>query len=527
MSYKLSRDKGENVGEYAITPAGDESQGNYTVTYVSGILKITDDGLDPRLVVTKTHDGKTYQLGEEIEFLIQVTNIYNSAQTIVLNEQEGVNFVGASVFESVKPGDTVTAKATHVVTAEDIANGSYTNHVTASFDSGKKFEAEDKVDSFAHLTLSKEVTSRPANGSSYALGEMIRYEITVRNDGTTMLEGVNVKDSLTGEEWKVETLATGESRSFETSWTVTEENIRNGHVLNQATGSATDGDGDPVEPVPGKADEPTEAQNPALYLEKTSDKEGEVKLGETLTYTIRVLNNGNETLKNVTVTDEMTGDVWKAGTLKPGELRIFETKYTVTEADLLKGSVLNRVTATGKDPDGKDPTVVPGETENPTEPVNAHLMLKKTTTSHPKNKAGYTVGEAITYQIEAFNDGNLTLTDVEVTDPLTGDTWKVEKLAPGEKQTFETKYKVTEKDQSAGKVVNKATAKGKTPGSTKLVVVPGATSDPVLPKANDVMMTSTAVPTGDPTQTGAYLAMLLVAAAGIVLLSRKKKEEHR
>ena len=527
VSYKLSRDKGENVGEYAITPAGDESQGNYTVTYVSGILKITDDGLDPRLVVTKTHDGKTYQLGEEIEFLIQVTNIYNSAQTIVLNEQEGVNFVGASVFESVKPGDTVTAKATHVVTAEDIANGSYTNHVTASFDSGKKFEADDNVDSFAHLTLSKEVTSRPANGSSYALGEMIRYEITVRNDGTTMLEGVNVKDSLTGEEWKVETLATGESRSFETSWTVTEENIRNGHVLNQATGSATDGDGDPVEPVPGKADEPTEAQNPALYLEKTSDKEGEVKLGETLTYTIRVLNNGNETLKNVTVTDEMTGDVWKAGTLKPGEFRIFETKYTVTEADLLKGSVLNRVTATGKDPDGKDPTVVPGETENPTEPVNAHLMLKKTTTSHPKNKAGYTVGEAITYQIEAFNDGNLTLTDVEVTDPLTGDTWKVEKLAPGEKQTFETKYKVTEKDQSAGKVVNKATAKGKTPGSTKLVVVPGATSDPVLPKANDVMMTSTAVPTGDPTQTGAYLAMLLVAAAGIVLLSRKKKEEHR
>ena len=90
-----------------------------------------------------------------------------------------------------------------------------------------------------------------------------------------------------------------------------------------------------------------------------------MKLGETLKYTVRVLNNGNETLTDVTVTDEMTGDVWEAGTLKPGESRTFETKYTVTEADLRKGSVLNRVTATGKDPDGKEPPVVPGETEDP------------------------------------------------------------------------------------------------------------------------------------------------------------------
>jgi energy-converting hydrogenase Eha subunit F len=39
--YTLSRETGENVGTYAITPAGDATQGNYSVTYVPGTLTIT------------------------------------------------------------------------------------------------------------------------------------------------------------------------------------------------------------------------------------------------------------------------------------------------------------------------------------------------------------------------------------------------------------------------------------------------------------------------------------------------------
>ena len=38
--YTLSRAEGENVGTYTITPTGDASQGNYSVTYVTGTLTI-------------------------------------------------------------------------------------------------------------------------------------------------------------------------------------------------------------------------------------------------------------------------------------------------------------------------------------------------------------------------------------------------------------------------------------------------------------------------------------------------------
>ena len=41
IKYGLSRVKGEDVGDYTITPSGEATQGNYTVTYETGTLKIT------------------------------------------------------------------------------------------------------------------------------------------------------------------------------------------------------------------------------------------------------------------------------------------------------------------------------------------------------------------------------------------------------------------------------------------------------------------------------------------------------
>ena len=47
VEYKLSRAAGEAVGKYEITVKGDKLQGNYTVTYVAGTLKITSQSIDP------------------------------------------------------------------------------------------------------------------------------------------------------------------------------------------------------------------------------------------------------------------------------------------------------------------------------------------------------------------------------------------------------------------------------------------------------------------------------------------------
>lgn len=51
IQYTLSRDPGEAAGTYAITPAGEKTQGNYTVTYKPGTLTITKSG---KLTVSAT-----------------------------------------------------------------------------------------------------------------------------------------------------------------------------------------------------------------------------------------------------------------------------------------------------------------------------------------------------------------------------------------------------------------------------------------------------------------------------------------
>ena len=113
---------------------------------------------------------------------------------------------------------------------------------------------------------------------------------------------------------------------------------------------------------------------------------------------------------------------------------------------------------------------------------NGHLTVKKVTTSNAP-EGGYPVGSTIKYKITVVNDGNLTITDITVTDELTGDEWKVESLAPGESKEFDTSYTVTEADTEAGAVVNVAAATGTSPDPDKpeVPVENGTVTDNVVP----------------------------------------------
>ncbi|MBW6499234.1 MAG: gliding motility-associated C-terminal domain-containing protein, partial [Bacteroidales bacterium] len=73
------------------------------------------------------------------------------------------------------------------------------------------------------------------------------------------------------------------------------------------------------------------------------------------------------------------------------------------------------------------------------------------------------VGEEITYTITVSNTGNATLSDVVVTDPLTGLDTTIETLLPGETVTFTETYVITYDDLFNGSVVNTAFAIGLDP----------------------------------------------------------------
>ena len=68
------------------------------------------------------------------------------------------------------------------------------------------------------------------------------------------------------------------------------------------------------------------------------------------------------------------------------------------------------------------------------------------------------VGDEINYTITVTNNGNVVLTSIDVTDPLTGLNQTIASLDPGVSVTFNTTYVITQDDINAGQVQNTATA---------------------------------------------------------------------
>ena len=199
--------------------------------------------------------------------------------------------------------------------------------------------------------------------------------------------------------------------------------------------------------------------------------------------------------------------------------------YTVTEADISAGAVHNSVAVTGDEipdptPDPEDPKIPEDEDEeeDPTDDRNPHLSVAKTVTSTPAAADGrYVVGETITYQVTVTNDGNLTLTDITVTDAMTRPdgtgtvpsgleqgTTVIDRLAPGESRVLTYEHVVTEED--LGGTLTNAVTVGGTPE------IPDPTPDPENPEPRPQDETTTEVITEDPSNCSITVTKQIVDA---------------
>jgi hypothetical protein len=156
------------------------------------------------------------------------------------------------------------------------------------------------------------------------------------------------------------------------------------------------------------------------------------------------------------------------GSLGPGETAECTGSYTITQADVDAGAVINTASVTA---DGADP-VSDSETQLITQ--QSSLAIDK---PQPDGLPATATGDVLAYTVTATNTGNVTLENVEVSDDLLGTSVDCATLAPEAECVLMGDYTLTQADLDTGEVVNRAqaSADGLPPVETEVVTPVGAT----------------------------------------------------
>jgi uncharacterized repeat protein (TIGR01451 family) len=185
-------------------------------------------------------------------------------------------------------------------------------------------------------------------------------------------------------------------------------------------------------------------------------------VGQTITYSYRVINDSQETLTGVTATDDKLGPVTlNKTTLVPNEEAVGTLQYTVLSSDL-PGPLVNIVTVTGTPPAG--PEVTDSASESVTL-VGAPDLVASVST----DKEIAQVEDAITYSYILTNTGQSSLGNLRARDSRLGNVTLVDgSLEPGESTRGTLIYEVRA-DDLPGPLVDTVTVTGTPPVGVDIV----------------------------------------------------------
>ncbi|MCW5954480.1 MAG: DUF11 domain-containing protein, partial [Propionibacteriaceae bacterium] len=363
------------------------------------------------------------------------------------------------------------------------------------------------------VTLDKAATPVRTTGTP-AVGDRINYSFTVKNTGKTPLFDVTVTDPLPNLQWVTNTpiprLDPGaeNTNSYSAYYILTQADLDNGRVPNTATvtGQWGDSNGTPQNVTANDNAVVTALSEPGLTLLKevaSTDEIGNPRTepGQQIRYKFTVSNTGNTTLRNVTVTDALAGvtpdpsGAFAIGELAPGALAIVYADYAVTLADIDAGKVDNSATASAVY--GPNTGTSIGTPPSPTSTTlyrDPRLTLDKqfTGTIPPAPRAGI----PLTWTVTATNTGNVTLSNLGVTDlfpDASVSPLSVASLLPGANRTFTVSASLRQEDIESGVLDNTATINFRSPRGVEdpidaraHVVLPPQAPSIALTKKGDV-----------------------------------------
>ncbi len=247
----------------------------------------------------------------------------------------------------------------------------------------------------------------------------------------------------------------------------------------------------------------TTTQSATITVQKSALPTTVTTVGQSVAYSFLVKNTGNVTLTSVSVADLFTAPAGPAlsiscpvTTLAAGASTTCTATYSVKQADLDAGTIVNSATVSGTPPTGP-PVTSPPSTATVTATTTSALQLTKSAVVTDVNANGVNdLGDTIAWSFLVKNTGTSTLTTVAVADPIAGAvTCPVTPLAPGASTTCTAApHTITQADVDAGVVNNTATASAKNPAGTTVPSNPSSTSTPVT-QASGLQLTKSAAVT--------------------------------
>lgn len=194
--------------------------------------------------------------------------------------------------------------------------------------------------------------TKVASTDNATLGDNITYTYTIINNSADNLTGLKLFDDKIGEIGVIDQLSAGDNVTVESKYTVLPRDYTDNATMLVNTARLTSNENITASASAGVA---LYSYAASLQISKVADAKA-ASIGEVITYTYTVINNGSAEITDIVLKDDKLGAIKLLSenvtvtSLAPGETANGTTSYKVVFADLLAGAVKNTATVTGIDP---------------------------------------------------------------------------------------------------------------------------------------------------------------------------------
>lgn len=358
-----------------------------------------NDGADVKIITsgitfTKKVKKDSYRPGDDVEFVLKVTNTGNSTIT-------GVKVADPSVPACEKEiGDLAAGASTEWSCKTKAGDNDFTNTATVTSTDESKAGVDATSSADVNVIHPGIDISKTVDLGTVRQGEQVLYTVTVKNTGDSTLKGVKVSDPTSPlcDNHEIGDLKAGKSVTYTCTYVVGGLD----DVASSATATGTDATGISVSDTDGVT---VSVIHPAILIKKAATP-SIVREGQQVTYSIAVVNTGDVPLTDVKIDDPQITDCSRS----LAKLLPLESTAFLCTAKAGKDDITNTATVTAKSPRGADVT---SSAKASVDVVHPSIAVDKAV-DHPVAHEG----DVLTYTVTVTNNGDTPLTAVTVTDPI-------------------------------------------------------------------------------------------------------------